>query len=150
MDATLQTLVDRAAIQDLVTGYFLALDRKDWDAVTACFTPDADCDYGVFRGDTGFAVDCIRRGVAQFDHTMHCGSNVQVVVDGDAARAECYAVCYHRLPIAGVSHDRVSALHYRDMLVRTPAGWRIRERRVTFVWETMAETSLPPPPSPPR
>jgi hypothetical protein len=150
MDATLQALVDRAAIHDLLTSYFLALDRKDWDAVRACFVPDADCDYGVFRGDTAFAVDCIRRGVAQFDHTMHCGSNLHVVVEGAAARAESYAVCYHRLPVGGVSHDRVSALHYRDELTRTAGGWRIRARHVTFVWETMAPTSLPPPPGAPR
>ena len=150
MDPTLRALADRAAIHDLLTRYFLALDRKDWAAVTACFTPDADCDYGVFRGDTAFAVDCIRRGVAQFDHTMHCGSNLHVVLDGDAANAECYAVCHHRLPVDGVPHDRTSALHYRDALVRTPDGWRIRARHVTFVWETMVPTSLPPVPGRPR
>jgi len=149
-DATLRALADRAAIHDLLIGYFLAIDRGDWDAVRACCTDAADCDYAVFRGDPAHAVACMRRGLAQFEHTMHFGGNVLVALDGDAARAECYAVCYHRLPVAGVPHDRVSALHYRDEVVRTPAGWRIAARRVRFVWERFEPASPPPPPAPPR
>jgi hypothetical protein len=149
-DALVQRLADRAAIHDLVIGYFLAIDRRDWDAVRACFADDADLDYAVFRGDPAHAIACMQRGLTQFEQTMHFGGNVVAHVEGDAARAECYAVCYHRLQVEGVPHDRTSALHYRDALVRTAAGWRIAERRVRFVWERFERSSEPPPPRPPR
>lgn len=149
-DGLLRQLADRAAIHDLLIGYFHAVDRRDWAAVRACFTGDADCDYAVFRGDPAHAVACIERGLAQFQQTMHFGGNVLAVVEGDRATADCDAVCYHRLTVDGVPHDRISALHYRDLLARTPAGWRIAERRARFVWERFEAASEPPAPRPPR
>jgi hypothetical protein len=146
-DDALRALVDRAAIQDLVTRYFLACDRRDFDTVTACFTDDAELDYGVFAGDRTHVVDCISRGLSFFLHTMHFGGNILVELDGaDAARCESYAVCYHRVASGDGFVDRVCALHYRDALVRRDGAWRIRRRDVTFVWERLDPVTLPPSP----
>src|SRR5262249_43230044 len=95
-DALVARLADRAAIQDLLTTYFLAIDRRDWDGVRACFTETAQLDYVAFRGDTAHAVSCIERGLARFEATMHFGGNVLIALDGDRATSDCYAVCYHR------------------------------------------------------
>jgi hypothetical protein len=149
-DATVRALADRAAIQDVIAAYFFAIDRRDWDGVAACFTADADCDYRVFRGTPDVAVAAMRKGLAQFEHTMHFGGPPRITVDGDSADAECYAVCYHRLAIDGVPHDRTSALHYQDRFARTRDGWRIASRRITFLWERLDRTALPPPPTTPR
>jgi hypothetical protein len=146
-DDALRALSDRAAIQDLVTRYFLACDRRDWDVVTACFTDDAALDYGVFRGDRTHVVDCIRRGLTFFLHTMHFGGNILVDLEGPAtARCQSYAVCYHRVASGDGFVDRICALHYRDALVRSDDAWRIQRRDVTFVWERLDPVTLPPPP----
>lgn len=147
MGDPVQALVDRAAIQDLMTRYFLACDGRDWDAVTACFTDDAELDYGVFRGDRAHVVGCISRGISFFLHTMHFGGNILVTPDGDdEARCESYAVCYHRMTSGDGFLDRVCALHYRDHVVRRDGAWRIDRRQVTFVWERLDPVTLPPSP----
>jgi ketosteroid isomerase-like protein len=142
----LQALADRAAIQDLVVGYFLAVDRRDWEAVRGCFSDDADLDYAVFRGTRDEVLPAIQRGLGFFDSTMHCAGNVLVELAGDVARCESYAVCYHRYRDGDGLVDRVCALHYRDALARQDDGWRIRRRRVTFVWERLDPVTLPPAP----
>ncbi len=43
-DAAVRTLLDRAAIGDVILRYSRALDRRDWDEVASCFTPDAHAD----------------------------------------------------------------------------------------------------------
>ncbi len=147
MADVVRALADRAAIQDLVTRYFLACDRRDWPTVTACFTDDAELDYGVFRGDRTHVVGCITRGITFFLHTMHFGGNILVTLDGDdTARCESYAVCYHRVASGDGFVDRVCALHYRDALVRRDGTWAIRRRDVTFVWERLDPVTLPPSP----
>ncbi|HEV7735226.1 MAG TPA: nuclear transport factor 2 family protein [Candidatus Binatia bacterium] len=147
MADVLRALADRAAIQDLVTRYFLACDRRDFETVTACFTDDAELDYGVFRGDREHVVACITRGLTFFLHTMHFGGNILVTLDGDDdARCESYAVCYHRVASGDGFVDRVCALHYRDVLVRRDGAWAIRTRDVTFVWERLDAVTLPPSP----
>ncbi|MCW5891985.1 MAG: nuclear transport factor 2 family protein [bacterium] len=142
----LQALADRAAIHDLVVGYFLAVDRRDWEAVRGCFSDDAELDYAVFRGPRDEVLAAIQRGLAFFESTMHFGGNVLVELAGDVARCESYAVCYHRHHDGDRLVDRVCALHYRDALARDGEVWRIRRRRVTFVWERLDPVTLPPVP----
>ena len=57
--SSLAQLLDRQAIRDLVTRYACAVDRRDFDAVAACFTPDADTDYTFFQGPIAEALEKI-------------------------------------------------------------------------------------------
>ena len=41
----LQEISDRIEIQDLLSRYTDAIDRRDWDALDGVFTPDAFIDY---------------------------------------------------------------------------------------------------------
>ena len=133
--ATLAWLADRQAIRDLVARYAVAVDRKDWPGVRACFTPDAACDYAWFRGDLETVLGHIVRGLAQFETTMHLVGNHLAEVSGDTATAETYAVCHHRLQRPDGLADRIVGMRYLDTLVRTPAGWRIRRRDVAVDWQ---------------
>ena len=133
--STLAHLVDRQAIHDLVTRYACAVDRRDFEAVAACFTPDADTDYTFFKGPIGVVLEKIRAGVGGFAMTMHVLGNHFAEIHGDEATSETYAVCYHRRPGAPEGVDLVVAMRYLDELVRTPDGWRIRRRRATVEWQ---------------
>lgn len=133
--STLDHLLDRQAIHDLVTRYACAVDRRDFDAVAACFTPDADTDYTFFEGPIDVVLEKIRAGVGGFAMTMHVLGNHLAEIRGDEATSETYAVCYHRRPGASDGVDLVVAMRYLDDLVRTPGGWRIRRRRATVEWQ---------------
>jgi ketosteroid isomerase-like protein len=128
-------LGDRQAIRDLVTRYACAVDRRDFDAVGACFTPDAETDYTYFKGPIGEVLEKIRAGVGGFAMTMHVLGNHLAEVHGDSATSETYAVCYHRRPGVPDGAQLVVAMRYLDDLVRTPEGWRIRRRRATVEWQ---------------
>lgn len=135
-DAALARWVaDRSAIRDLVTRYAVAVDRKDWAAVRACFTADATCDYAWFQGDLPTVLGLIERGLARFESTTHLVGNHLAEVDGDTATAETYTLCHHRFRSPEGAIDRVAALRYLDGLVRTAEGWRIRRRDVVVDWE---------------
>jgi ketosteroid isomerase-like protein len=133
--ARLAMLLDRHAIRDLVTRYACAVDRRDFDAVAACFTPDAETDYTYFRGPIAVVLEKIRAGVNGFAMTMHVLGNHLAEVRGDEATSETYAVCYHRRPGVPDGAQLVVAMRYLDELVRTTDGWRIRRRHATVEWQ---------------
>ncbi len=141
--STLDDLRDRAAIHDVVVGYFFAVDRRDWDAVGACFTPDAQLDYSVFRGGVTDVVGAIASGLSQFERTMHFGGNVLIELRGDEAHCQSYAICHHRLQRDGATWDRVCGLRYVDDLVRHDGGWRIHRRIAEFVWDRLDHVQVP-------
>jgi ketosteroid isomerase-like protein len=132
---TLAALADRQAIRDLVTRYACAVDRRDFETVGACFTPDAETDYTYFAGPIAEVLEKIRAGVGGFAMTMHVLGNHLAEVRGDTASSETYAVCYHRRPGVPDGAQLVVAMRYLDELVRTSAGWRIRRRRATVEWQ---------------
>jgi len=142
----LRELEDRSAITDLEMRYFFAVDDRDWNAVRACFAPDARLDYAVFAGGVDEVVDAIAHGLAGFTRTMHHAGNVLVELDGDGARCETYAVCHHRSGEGDAARDRVSALRYKDELRRDAGSWRITRRHVVFVWERLEPVAPAPAP----
>lgn len=141
--ALVRRLADRAAIRDLVTEYAAAVDRKDWARVRSCFTDDATCDYAWFAGDLAAVLARIEEGLARFETTMHLVGNHLAEVGEDAASAETYAVCHHRLRTGTARVDRTVGLRYLDGLVRTTGGWRIRRRDVVVVWERTDPVATP-------
>ena len=130
-------LADREAIRDLVHRYAVGVDRRDWATVRACFTADAACDYAWFRGDLDTVLGHIERGLAQFQTTMHLLGTHLAEVTGDAASAETYAVCHHRLARPQGLADRIVGMRYLDGLVRTALGWRIARRDVVVAWQRL-------------
>ncbi len=142
-DTAVRTLLDRAAIGDLIQRYSRALDRRDWDEVAACFAPNAYADYGVFKGEAAEVVASIRQGLEVFDKTMHFMEPRIIELSGDKARAETYALAYHRRADGGETKELLVRLRYLDELVRHEDGWLIQRRDVEFVFGREGEVVLP-------
>lgn len=53
----LATMMDRLAIDELVTGYAVAVDDADWNAYRALFTGDGRADYRSSGGIEGSAAE---------------------------------------------------------------------------------------------
>ena len=150
MDAALQHVIDRTAIVELLTQYWMHVDRRDWEPVKGIFVPGTLVDYSDLLpiGDAVAAeavVDRIAEAIQIYAVTVHNMGNCEVVIDGDAATAESVIVAHHvyadperqggKLPVAG--------LRYRDRLVRTAAGWRVEHRRATTDWRAWWEPRTP-------
>ncbi|MCX8070957.1 MAG: nuclear transport factor 2 family protein [Candidatus Binatia bacterium] len=127
-----QQLADRLEIQDLLTRYATALDTRDWDLFTRCFTPDATIDYTAVGGIKG-SLPVVRAWLAEvfarFAMTQHMVSNFDVRIDGDTA--ECRSCLFNPMGITDEDGNLVVFFeggYYHDRLVRTAEGWRIRER----------------------
>jgi 3-phenylpropionate/cinnamic acid dioxygenase small subunit len=121
---------DHDLITDVLVRYATGIDTKDWSLFRTCFTDDVHADYGPDVGEWN-DVDSITEYMTvmhkeMFD-TKHMLSNFAIDVDGDTATASTYVHA-----VLMVTQDPPlwyePVGRYVDRLVRTPDGWRIRER----------------------
>jgi hypothetical protein len=134
MNAELQDLLDRRAIEDTLVRYADALDMHRIERFEQVFTPDARLDYtaaGGITGDREQLAAWLQDAMAQFSGWQHLLSNFVIEIDGDAAstRTQCYNPLQR--PDGTVVHVGCT---YLDRLCRTPAGWRICARTLQMVW----------------
>ena len=132
----LQALQDKQEITEICYRYGLALDSRDWAALAALFTPDADACYLDQPPCHGYQAieDTCRAALAPMSATQHLVCNVVVRLDGDRAASRCYLQAQHVKDGTPGGDHFIIAGRYDDKLVRTPDGWRIRERSLTLMW----------------
>jgi 3-phenylpropionate/cinnamic acid dioxygenase small subunit len=132
MTLSIQEISDRLEIQDVLVGYSHAIDTRDWDALDEVFTEDAVVDYtatGGSRGDMATTKEFLVGALAGFAVTQHLVAASKVTIEGDTAEAR--TMCHNPMVLDtgdGSTHVFFCGFWYRDQLVRTPAGWRIRSR----------------------
>jgi len=130
---SLDGLLDKAEITDLIHAYCLHFDRAEPEAVTALFTPDAVIDYGPdvppMTGAAQFG-PMIARGLAEtFAATSHHVSNIMIRFDGpDAATSICHLYAWHRYRTRAGSSELWAQYHHSFR--RTAQGWRISRLRL--------------------
>jgi 3-phenylpropionate/cinnamic acid dioxygenase small subunit len=138
MSDDLLELRDRLAINDLLVRYAWAIDTKEWDTLDTVFTPDAKIDYTRTGGIAGSLAEIkpwLAESLAAFPATQHLLSNSQVTIEGDTATAR--TAVYNPMGAAtreGPLHFFFMGGYYADRMVRTPDGWRIKERVEHLVW----------------
>ncbi|MFF4713379.1 nuclear transport factor 2 family protein [Streptomyces eurythermus] len=74
----------------------------------------------------------LRRSRVEGENTQHVHGDVLVRVDGDRAEATANQLVYFYRD--GEPPHRTSGLRVACTTVRTPAGWRIGELRITLAW----------------
>jgi hypothetical protein len=128
---SMQEISDRLEIQDLFVSYSYAIDTRNWDALDDVFTPDAFIDYSVFggsKGDLATTKEFLASAMTIFPSFQHMVSTSKITIEGDTADAR--TICHNPMTM-GEGDDAdlmVCGLWYVDKLVRTPQGWRIKER----------------------
>ena len=123
-----QELSDRLEIRELLDRYSHSVDFMDWELLETVFTVDATVDYTAladYFGDRphfarGF--DAIRQLyeiiIPPTYGTFHFMTNHLIVLSGDEARVRTYMHVGAGQGLSGL---------YQCGVVRTDAGWRIRE-----------------------
>jgi 3-phenylpropionate/cinnamic acid dioxygenase small subunit len=121
----LQELSDRFEINELLTRYARAVDRKDWDLYRDVFTPDATIDYtsaGGISGDTETQAAWLAEALAQFPASQHMIANVGITfTDDDTAMVEAI---FHNPMIMPDKSSWVTGGWYHHEMRRTVDGWR--------------------------
>lgn len=135
-DARIQELLDTEAIREVVARYFLAVGRRDWQAVEDCFASDASVDYEFDVEQTLKAqLVLLQAGMARFRSSTLMGSNCIVRLDGQKASSQTMALTAHEAPADSEDRTRLSTVRYDDEWVRTDhPGWLISKRRITTLW----------------
>jgi hypothetical protein len=133
--ADLETLLAHHEISQVIYRYARGIDRFDLDLVRSCYHPDAHDQHGNMEGDVDAFIDMCRRVLPAFEATQHFMGNLLIEVDGDRARAETYAVIYHRIKKDdGTGKDEVWGIRYVDRFERRDGAWRIAYRVVAQEW----------------
>jgi ketosteroid isomerase-like protein len=135
-------LTDEAAVSDLLSSYWAAIDDHEVTAetVAAMFTEDA-----TWNSPAGTRVGhaAILAGeqstYSKFSTTLHSTSDHLMRVDGDSATLRANLNAMHvwapevRDGLSLQSHFVAGSVLTGDA-VRTDAGWRFREMKLQIVW----------------
>ncbi|MBE1537909.1 nuclear transport factor 2 family protein [Actinomadura algeriensis] len=127
-------IADRIEIADLLSRFALLLDEKRWDDAAAVFAEDVAVHSprgGELRG-LDKVVGFMRQGEVEGEHTQHTTTDLLVEVDGDRASASANSTVYYYRD--GLPPHFTGGLRQRFTAARTPAGWRLREVRITPAW----------------
>jgi hypothetical protein len=136
-DDLARQLWDRDRIARRPKVYARGIDRRDWDLVRSCFTPDAQIEGSRATATAADYITQLRPGVEYYPTTMHFMGNQLVELDGDTGQVETYAVAYHwKADVAGEDHPEnlIVGVRYHDTLVRSADDWLISFRHVDPDW----------------
>jgi SnoaL-like domain len=124
------------AVRRHLESYMSAIDRRDFEAVAACFTENAeirthvisgDLQSGEFyRGGAEFAKG-VRR-LEKFKSTTHSLANALIEVNGKTATADCRVTAWLMGAIGGSDRVFLRCVHVIEDLVLMEAGWKICKR----------------------
>ncbi len=129
---TPQEISDHIEIDQMQQRYFRSMDTWNYDLLESVFTPDASVRYDALGGtDTSYRnmIPQFRSFNRHFSFMQHKGGQLLIELKGDTARSSHNMRALHvQTTLQGESNRWLIYGLYQDRLVRTPHGWRIRER----------------------
>ncbi|MET8786543.1 MULTISPECIES: nuclear transport factor 2 family protein [unclassified Streptomyces] len=145
----LATVMDRLALDGLVTEYAVAVDDGDWTAYRGLFTADGRADYrsaGGIEGEAGQVAEWLEGTLHLFPMRQHLIVNRRVRFGalahdvGDTAGIRADYVNPMRFATKDgepAEPDFVCGGRYTFAFLRTDEGWRLREVVVEEKWRRM-------------
>lgn len=136
----LATVMDRLAIDELVTSYAVTVDDADWGAYRELFTPDGRADYrssGGMEGSAAEVADWLAETMRLFPVRQHLIVNRRLRIQdlggypGDDAEVHADYVNPMRMESGD---DFFSGGRYTFGVLRTDGGWRLRSVVIHEKW----------------
>lgn len=142
-DSTMETLLAKQAITEVLYRYCRGLDRMDRALAHSVWHEGATVDYGsIFAGTGADFVDWVwvaHEGLAAHSHQI---TNILIEVTGERATSESYVtVALRTKPEGGSIMDIVDRGRYLDRWSRRDGLWAIENR--TFVEDFQAVYPVP-------
>lgn len=132
---TINATNDERAVIEVAMRYARSIDTVDQDGFMSCFTPDAL--FGLPKLRSQMVLDQTLGFLTElFSATQHLTTQFEVELSGDTASLHSYYIATHVWRQKLSDPLFVMGGFYEDSLVRTPVGWRIRDRLLKNVWVT--------------
>ena len=140
---TVETLLAREEIHDVVKRLARGTDRLDAELIESCYHPDGFDDHNAFRGSGSDFAHWVLEVLSPFEATMHFIGSPLINVDGDVAQVDTYCVAHHLAhpDETGQQTDLILGLRYVDRFERRHNRWLIAKRVCAFDWSYTVETS---------
>ena len=141
MALTLETLVARAEISDVVNRYATGIDRRDWPLYRSIFADEVDFDFTTWSGGEARRLSAddwvagVRNSLSGFDATQHLSTNHVHTINGETATCVSYMIALHYLLVDGERQMQGLGGYYTNRLRREPDGWEIHACMLTVTWE---------------
>lgn len=126
--AALRTLIDRAAITQVVQDWGLARDTGRWEQLQSFHTHDATVQTTWFVGSASEFVARSRQAAAGGARVQHFIGAATIELCGERAVAETRMVLQVRAAVHGVVVDVTCYGLFHDLFVRDAGVWRIQQR----------------------
>lgn len=126
-------IADRFAIQDILYQHSRGLDRLDSPAIQCAYWPDAEVDYGSYKGGAHTFAELVVGALgAQYELTRHSLSNTLITFTDHTALAESNVTAGHLL--LGAEEELLFYGRYLDRLEKRDGQWKIAHRQVVMDW----------------
>ncbi|MEV0778623.1 nuclear transport factor 2 family protein [Streptomyces sp. NPDC050433] len=127
----LATVMDRLAVDEVISGYAIAVDDSDWPGFLALFTPDGRADHrtaGGIEGSAAEVADWLAGVLSRFPVRQHLMGNRRLTFQdlggSRADRAEVRADCLSTMFLE-TGEETTAISRYTFGLARTDDGWRL-------------------------
>lgn len=138
MEQALQELIDKQAIGDVLQRYSRTLDWLDDKAQAGCYWPDAEVDYGFFKGRADQFLPIVMEVERGSDRRWHMLSQPLIAFHSlTSASSECYGI------FAGATQKEDGSLagnlyggRYLDEWEKRGSEWRISARTYLLDWQS--------------
>jgi len=136
MATSLEELLDKQALHELLMRYCRGVDRNDAELLASVYHSDAYDDHGIYRGDAHGFVEWVLGRQEGTRSSMHCILNEYFTLDGDVAHGECYFVWCATSPEDAAAPPELTMTggRYIDRFERRDGEWRIARRQVVLEW----------------
>lgn len=133
---TVDELLARAEITDVIQRLARGTDRLDRELMASCYHPDGFDDHNSFRGSGTEFADWVCRVLPHFAATTHFIALPHIRIQGEVALVDTYCVAHHvsRPGDDGMATDMVMGLRYVDRFERRAGVWLIARRECAFDW----------------
>jgi ketosteroid isomerase-like protein len=132
---TVEQLLDRQEIEDVLVSYARGADRGDADLIAAAYHDDALEDHGgVFVGTANDYVALLRKMLPAAPIMSHLVTNILIELDGDRAYTECYFLTFSRRDAGEDGYDNLTMARVIDRFERRGGAWKIAHRRLAWEW----------------
>lgn len=136
MQLQIQDLLDKQACEEVLISYGRTLDWLDEQGQANCFWPDAEIDYGFFKGDAAQWVPVVMGLEKASVHRWHMITNITVILDNEEhAHSECYGLSAgSEKNEQGELIDHLFGGRYLDEFEKRAGQWRISKRTYIADW----------------
>lgn len=142
-EASLQALLDREAIRQLVNIYCRAADRHDHELMRSLYHEDAIDDHGsFFKGLATEFIDKLPEIQAPMEILHHNVTTHNIELHGDRAEGETYIIAFHKVRTEAGSFDLLIGGRYFDRYEKREGVWKFSHRAVVADWANLHDPSI--------